>query len=145
MNKQSKAKEMKTNKKEIIDPVKLEDALFYMQDILERSQIPFMVFGKTAKHIHRGERLDGDEEINLGIKKSELTPSQVSTLKFLIPDIDMNEYQISCFHNDIPIIIDVIHTDYNVFQYPDKKLFIFEWFSLPNPFSEYWQKKDFIK
>lgn len=133
-------------KKKTIDPVKVYDALFHIQDMLERSQIPFFVLGTTAKHIYRGERLDGDEEVNVGVKKSELTPPQVKTLKSLIPDLDFSsQFQLSYLYNEVPVIIDVIHTDYKVLQYPDTKWFEIEFFKLPNPFEEYWQKRDFIK
>lgn len=128
-----------------IEPKALEDALFHVQEMMERSQIPFMVFGNTAKHIYRGESLDGDSEVNIGVKKSELTESQFKTLREVIPTLDISQFQLSYFHNEVPVIIDVIHADYKVFKYPDTKFFVYEWFSLPNPFIEYWQKKDFIK
>lgn len=128
-----------------IEPKLLEDALFHVQEMMERAQIPFMVFGNTAKHIYKGEGLEGDVDVNVGVKKSELTDSQFKTLKQLIPELDISELQLSYYHNEVPIIIDVIHAEYNVFKYPDRKFFTFEWFNLPNPFADYWQKKDFIK
>lgn len=135
-----------TTKTVTIDPIKVQDALFHIQEMLERSQIPFFALGSTAKHIYKLDpTLEGDEEVNIGVKKSELTKSQMSTLKSLIPTLDVSEFQLSYTHNDIPVIIDVIHTDYKVFKYPDTKWFALEFFQIPNPFSEYWQQREFIK
>jgi hypothetical protein len=128
-----------------ISAQQLEDALFHVQEMCERAQIPFMLFGNTAKHVYRGEGLEGDEEVNIGVKKGELTDHQFRTLKQFIPHLEANQYQLSYTHNGVPVLIDVIHTEYKVFKEPDTKFFMYEFFKIPNPFEEYWQKRDFVK
>ena len=128
------------------DPILLREALFHVQEMMERALIPFFVLGTTGRHLYKNEEtLKGDEEIRVGIKKAELTKEALSTLKSFIPGIDVSEYQLSYEYSGVPVIIDVIHTDYQVFKHPDTRYFYISEFKIPNPWGDYWERRDFIK
>lgn len=134
----------------LIGPVftheELRGALFHVQDTLERCLVPFFVLGNTAKHIINDEEpLTGDSEVHVGVRKEELTREAMMTLKTLIPELSISEYQISYSYNNVPVVIDVIHRDYKFFEYPDRKFYFISEFLLPNPFEKYWSVRNLIK
>lgn len=153
MPKNTKQKETTKPSKKIVEPPKpsftheeLRNALFDVQDKLGRVLIPFFVLGKTARHIMRNEEsFAGDEDIHIGVLKPELNPMMESLLDTFIPDLERSEFQYSYYHNNVPVVIDIIHNKYKVFEYPDRKFFDIEEFLIPNPFELYWQQRDYIK
>src|SRR3990167_10191583 len=117
----------------------LHEALFFAQDVLERSSIPFIVLGDTAKCIIDNElpNLTGDK-IELGVTKRHLTHSCILTLESLTK-CDLLKDSIKFTHYDVPIEVKVINGDYPYFANPDVRYYHITEFKIPNPFSEYWE------
>lgn len=116
----------------------LLEALFFIQDVLERAQIPFMALGNTALSIFNNEQ-DLSDPIHIGILKKYLMKANESTVRTLIKDATFNDRSIKLIHNNIPITIDIINNEYSFFKYPDKKFYYVEDFYLPNPFEKYYK------
>jgi hypothetical protein len=124
----------------------LREALFHVQDVFERAMCPFFVLGNTAKHIvSNEEEFVGDEDIHVGVRQAALTREVVGMMRSYIPDLVETKVQFSYFHNKIPIIIDIIHGDYEVFKNPDMRYYYISEFLIPNPWKQYWQQHEFIK
>lgn len=124
----------------------LRNALFHVQDTMERCLVPFVVLGNTAKHVINDEEpLTGDTEVHIGVKKEEFTREVMMTLKSLIPELSTTEYQMSYSHYNVPVVIDVIHRDYKFLEHPDRKFYYISEFLLPNPFEKYWTARNLIK
>jgi len=130
-------------KKEKFAGDKLHDALLHVQDALERSMIPFLVLGDTAKQIIDSELPVFDLDfIHIGVLRRHLTYSCLSILKDLLYDPQTTDDRIDYIHNGVPVRIDVIGNYYSFFENPDSRFYTLSEFKIPNPFSEYWKKKD---
>lgn len=124
----------------------LRTALFHVQDTMERCLVPFVLLGNTAKHVVSDEEeLTGDTEVTIGVKKEELTREVMMTLRTLIPELSTSEHQLSYSHNNVPVVIEIIHRDYQFLKHPDRKFYFISEFLLPNPFDKYWMARNLIK
>ncbi len=124
----------------------LREALFHVQDVLERCLCPFFVLGNTARHMVKNEEeFTGDEEIHIGIQKASLTKEVISMMESYIPELEKTNVQYSYFHNGVPVIIDIIQGEYAVLKNPDRRFYYISDFLVPNPWSQYWQQHEFIK
>lgn len=154
MHKHSTVEKKKTMTKseptEIVKPQftqeQLRNALFHIQDVFERAMCPFFVLGDTARHIVKEEEdFVGDEDIHVGVRQAALTKEVMSMIRSYIPDLEESKVQLSYFHNSVPVVIDVIHGDYEVLKNPDLRYYYISEFMIPNPWKQYWQQHEFIK
>jgi len=138
----------KIDKKEAITSLThtdLHDALFYIQDTLERCSIPFIVIGDLARQMLKEDTptLVGDK-VEVVILRRYITESTGSFLKtFLRLTGDIGD-KIETEHHDTPIVIHVIDKDYTFFRNPDTRFYYITEFRFPNPFEDYWKEKDNI-
>lgn len=127
----------------------LRDALMFAQDCLDRADMPYFVWDKTAEHImNNEEEFTGDSEITLAIKQSEVTKEHVSILEHWTNSRDTNmkktDDTIEIDYRGIPIVIHIIKGSYRFLDHPDTKYFFIENFRVPNPFSDYWNQRKTI-
>lgn len=118
----------------------LLQTLFYMEDVLDRAQVPFLVLKDTAKSVY--EESDLKEPIHIGIMRKHLMKANVSTLKSLLNGANFDDGKLTVIHNNIPIYIDIIDMNLSFFKYPDFKFYYITQFRLPNPFPNYYRMKD---
>lgn len=131
----------------------IRDALFRVQDHLERSQIQFVLLDEIAKQMAEMEDpLLIASEVSIGVRSQDFTESGSSTLRSIIPDAGWREFlhgetvsNLSYTDGSVPVVIWIIHNDLDVFKNPDSKFYFQTEFRLPNPFKEYWIKRDLIK
>lgn len=131
-----------SNPKYYYDHEPLRDALFFIQDMLERSSLPFILLGNTAKQIiEQEDPLLYDYKLTLGIRRRDYHPSGASMLKGLLPQIDIYEDRMFYIHdNGVPIYIKILE-DETWFNNPDVRFYYQTEFKLPNPFIDYWEKR----
>lgn len=123
----------------------VHDALMYVEDILERAQIPFFLLDEIAKKIWEDELPTLNiREIDIGILEKHLTDSCYKILKMIEPTIEKHHKTYSFNYKDVPVILWIINSDYDVFRNPDFKWYTTTQFRLPNPFKIYWNKRDVI-
>lgn len=125
----------------------LREALFHVQDVFERCICQFFVLGDTARHIYKNEEpFVGDEDIHVGVRKASLTKEVMGMMRSYIPDLFETEAQLSYIHNNgVPVVIDVIHCEYEVLKNPDTRYYYISEFLLPNPWTQYWNQHDYLK
>lgn len=131
--------------KKLFEQEQLNKALFYVEDLLQRCVCPFMLLDDIAKAVFENQVGFKLAEISLGIRKRYITRDVKSMMLSLHPDIDIQTHTIYIKHEDVPIVIWIIHNDLDVFKYPDFRFYSVTEFNLPNPFYEYWNKRDLIK
>ncbi len=131
----------------------LREALFNVQDILERSQIQFVLLDEIAQQMFEIEDPILEAcEVSVGVLSQDFTESGSSTLRSMIPeagwgdksssgDLDTLTYRVG----SVPVVIWIIHNNLDVFRYPDVRFYYNTEYRIPNPFKEYWKKRDFIK
>jgi hypothetical protein len=128
----------------------LHEALLWIQDMLDRSSVLFMVGGEVGKQIKETDlpQLDADR-LEIIVLKQHFTDSGRSMLKSLleqyyIKDIDWTEDSIKFSHRNVPIIITIVHNMYPFFLNPDFAYYTVTEFKIPNPFNAYWEERDHI-
>jgi len=124
-----------------------DSALYFIEDILQRSSISFILLGDTAKTIV--DSVDGFDstvtgDITIGILKKDLTESGQSFLKMLIPGIEISD-NMELEHEGTKIKIKVINRNYKVFKAPDFKFYKVTEFNIPNPFRGYWKMRHLVR
>lgn len=127
--------------KQYFDHEPLRDALFYVQDMFERSSIPFLVLGNTAKQLIEAEDpLLYDTQITLGIRKHDMAPDNMKMFHELIPNAVFNTNKIFYLHtNGVPVHIFYLDR-LPYFDNPDVRFYYQTEFKIPNPFIKYWEE-----
>lgn len=130
---------LKSHKEE--DMVK---ALQDVEDLMARILTPFFLLGDTARIIMAGEILTGTY-ITVGIRRSNVTPEVMSTLKTFLKDVPIDESGFMYKVGEVPVRVKFIRNNYTFFEHTDTKFYGWDFFQVPNPFSEYWAMKGFIR
>lgn len=119
----------------------MQQALFYIQDILERAMIPFMLFGIVAKKIEASPDADiKGEKVEIGILKRHLTGYGKSTLRAFIVWDDVDGKMVLDYKG-VPIEITIVNDDYLFLRNPDTRWYKVTEFKIPNPFEDYWKNR----
>lgn len=122
------------------DHEKLLETLFFMQDMMERSSMPFLLLDTTAKQALADPM--GQlylTKLTLGVRKLEAAHG-LRLLKQLIPTITQKGDQLFYLHtNGVPVYIYLLGED-PYYVDPNPVNFAIEVFQTPNPFIEYWHK-----
>lgn len=121
----------------------LEEALFFVFDMMADAQLEFFPIGDTATQMYNNEWLKGDK-LNFGIRKQDLAESTVQMLKISNPSIDIQEKKIIMSHNSIPVEIRIIKKHYRVLDNLDTIDYAYETFLVPNPFDAFTRMSRFM-
>lgn len=123
-----------------------EAALYFIEDVMERAMIPFVLLGDVARSVVDNLDQEVNQPIEIGIQKRHLTEYALSTLPmFLPPDTEYGKKQITFTWDNTPVIVKVIHRDFAVLENPDQVFYRITHFSIPNPFDRYWKQRNFIQ
>lgn len=123
----------------------ITDALYFLEDTMERAQIPFFLLEGIAKQVYDELPYFSLNQIDAGVSEKAVGETGKSFLKIVIPDIYINHNTISFFHNGVPIIIWIIYKKWKCLQNPDTKFYGVTSFKIPNPFKQYWKARFLIK
>lgn len=131
----------------------IRDALFHVQDALDRAQIQFVLLDEVAKQmVDQEDPLLEASEVSIGIRSQDFSESGSSTLRSIIPNAGWESIlhgeelaNLSYSHGSVPVVLWIIHNDLDVFKHPDLKFYYQTEFRLPNPFATYWRQRDLIK
>mgnify|MGYP001561485115 CR=1 FL=1 len=117
-----------------------EELLKALQDVEDRMDIlltPYFLLHKTAECVKYDKLLEGDG-IDVGIRDKAFTQYMYDILKAnfgLSPDEVRNGFTYKV--GEVPVRVKVYTRNYNFFQYPDHKVYMFGTYQLPNPFENY--------
>lgn len=122
------------------------EALFFVEDQLNRSQIPFILLGETARQAQNGFESVFEGDIQIGVLNKDYTQSGRSTLKMLMPyHTEWGDKLIKVVYNGVNIEIKIIHRNYSFFKNRDIVITSISDFCLPNPFNKYWSARNLIQ
>lgn len=124
---------------------KIEEALFYLEDMFDRAGIPFILLEGLAKQVFDNAPYFSLNQIDVGVEDKYLQETGMRMLKIVRPDIYRDQNSISFEHNGVPIIIWIIRKKWKFFQRPDSRFYATTHFQLPNPFKSYWKSRFLIK
>lgn len=122
----------------------VRDALLYVEDLMERAVMPFVVLDETAKALYENQPLEV-REIDIGVLKKDLTEYGSATLKMLQPELEFHKKTASFEHGSVPVVVWIIESDMDCFKRPDTIFYEVTSFNIPNPFLEYWNKRNYIR
>jgi len=123
----------------------IEEALYYLEDILERAQIPFILLEGIARLVHDEAPYFSLDQIDIGVEEKYLQETGQGFLHIVAPDLYIDNNVISFVKDGVPIVIWVIHKKWKFFQSPDTKFYGITSFKLPNPFNSYWRSRFLVK
>jgi hypothetical protein len=142
----SKSKVRGEDQEQLLHPhTKINDALLYIQDILERSQVQFIVFDDLSKKLYDYDYNFIVPEISLGILQRHFTESGRSTLKSMLKNSEWEESNISLQYKEVPIILWIIRKGFKFLERPDKRAYLDMDLSIPNPFLRYWNARWLVR
>jgi len=126
-----------------LSPDKLDQALATAEDLLTRSQVPFLVLGDTLRGVLK-EELYG-EGIELGIRERYLTKSTLGIMKLIRPDLKVEPGSIYFEHEGVPVDILIIKRNYKCLENPDTVFYKVTEYKIPNPLDGYFHARYLIK
>ncbi len=120
---------------------------------------PFLLLGDTAKGAKEGKLYA--PKIEIGIKKNELVKPVLDGIKVYIENemdrgrCDYKEitdnwikYTWKANKSDlvsVPMELKIIHRHYQFFKFPDKIVYNYDEFNIPNPFDKYYKARFIIQ
>ena len=132
----SEASKIRTSLADQFPGDQLERALMDVEDLMARIQTPFFVLGELAKQMVKNEKLAVDK-IEIGIRKNELTPDRLSTLRTLEPNIEVTDKGFSYIWDSVPIHIKFLDPDDELYKRADHVWYNSWEYQIPNPWKEY--------
>lgn len=126
---------------------RLHEALLFIQDMLERSRVNFVLLGDTARVISSTElpRFNMDK-IHVGVVDTHFYPSGKSMFKDLLrqehADFIEQDGQWLIDYRGVPIQIDILDRDDPYYKFPDVRFYTITEFKLPNPVRSYLERFD---
>lgn len=118
------------------DEFALNSALEHVQDLLERTTVPFILLGDVVEGIVKHNSLAGVKKIEIGIEQKYLIPEVLSTIKTLMGDIK-TEKGFGYLFDKIPVEIKIIKRKYAFFKNPDMIIYRLQDYRIPNPVDDY--------
>ncbi len=126
--------------------VSTEDALYFVEDIMGRAVVPFVLLGEVAKSVVDNLDREVSAPIEIGIRRQHYTQFAQSILPmFLPPDTVYEENKISFEHKGTPVTIRIIKGRFGFLLRPNEVFYKITHFSVPNPFDKYWKVKQLVK
>lgn len=128
------------------NPQEMLKGLYDFEDTMESAMSPFFVLGDTADSVKHQKPLAGDG-VYVGIFKRHMDTRIVNEIltahvKRSLEEIkDGFEYLVG----EVPVKVQVITGDYEFLNYPDHVIYEYGDYLVPNPWDEYWQKKEEVK
>ena len=140
---------MKIKEKQIHGDIEVRDALRWIAELLECSQIQFLVLGDLIKPMVDDVAAEV-EKIEIGVNKnswSETTKSLMRTFFLRTPfeGIDLDVPILKLDFNGVPIEIKVIQRNYEFFKNPDTAYYWTDEYKIPNPWDKYLKSRYLIK
>jgi hypothetical protein len=130
------------------DTNSLIQALFDVEDLMERCSCPFFLLDETARQVREETKnLEPHLELNeitIGIRQRHLAQSVKEMIRTIKPQAEWLNSTISYSFGDIPVVIWIIRKDHSVFERPDRIWFYTADLCIPNPFDTYWQNRDIL-
>lgn len=129
--------------------MQLENALAYAEYIMGSIPIDFFLLDELAFFVKENEPdkwLEGIDTISLGVRKSWVTDNVISTLKTIVPDVDIipGEWWFSD-NNVVPIRVTIVERNFTYLRNLDTSFHLSSSYLMPNPFKKYWQVRYLIK
>ena len=119
---------------------KLLKALYFMFDLFSRANVNFFLLGNTAKCAKENKLLEGDS-VTIGIRALDVQERSLGILEAFQRADTINDSEIKYTIDGVPVIVKIIRSSEPMFTNCDTFMYQYEFFSIPNPFDEYWKNR----
>lgn len=125
----------------------IHDALMFSQEMYERATMEFILIGDVAKQIMDTEvpRFEADK-LEFAILKRHFTESGRSILDMVMKDMHvpytLTDESLDFTFKGVPVHVKIIDRYVGYLQNPNSRFYTVTEFKLPNPFNEYWEKRE---
>ena len=134
-----------TPPKVIYTPDKIISALMYIEDVMGRALIPFILGGLLAECLYSDAPVEANG-VDLILRPKHLTPEARNTLAvYLGGDKDDYVRGFELEHLQVPIRVKVVTMDYDFLKYADFRFLAASEYLIPNPFEKYWDVRETIE
>lgn len=125
----------------------LKKALYYADDMFERSSMKYFLIDETLKEAQQ-ETLTSP--LTFGIRKTDLTKFAKNTLRALVPGVEFVEEKgevkfVRFEHEGVPISLKLFTSNNSLFKNLDRIFAFHEQFNVPNPANKYIQMRGVLK
>ena len=117
---------------------KLQTAILYVQDLLDKCQIPFVVLGNIAYQMRHGLPLH-DHRVIFGVLENHAVIEQTRFITEFEPRTEVRTDGWRIVYGDVPVMVKILTKRYDVIINPDIVFYHIEFFHIPNPWEEYWK------
>ena len=125
----------------------IERALYDVEDLFQRTLVPFLLLGETARSIKNGEFVGGTA-IEIGVKVGDLIPEALRTINsFSNFDGGFNKTELGYEYvsHGFPVKITIINKHYKFLENPEFVFYGPAEYRIPNPFIDYWKVKQLVR
>lgn len=123
-----------------------EEALYFLEDIMGRSMVPFFLLGDCARAVKDNQDQIINQPIEVGILKKHYTEFAKSILPMFLPsDTLYTDSHIKFTQAGTPVTVKIISRRYKVLDRVDHVFYRITNFSIPNPFEEYWKIRSIVR
>src|SRR3990167_8250556 len=121
----------------------INKALFWVDDLLDRCQIPYVIVGDIAKQLYKNN--DASKQLNahkieILVKNGNINPMTKGLLKTFVPWIEFGKKILLEFEG-VSIEIKVLKRKYQFIEYPDLRFYMSDEYKIPNQFDRYWKAR----
>ena len=114
--------------------------LYFVFDLFSRSNTPFFLLGDTAKAVIENKSLSGDK-VEVGVRKVEYQDRPFGIMQAFHQAESFTDNEILYKIDNIPVVVKVIDSLDPMFMATNTVMYQHEFFNIPNPFKEYWEKR----
>lgn len=140
---------------EVTAEMRLAEALSSVVEHMADAGIHFMLLGETARSIKQDDYLSGDY-VHVSVLKRRFGKEAIDRFLTVYPsnphrqefhDVVEDEHSLKFTYKGAPIRVQIIHGDYDFFNFPDVVFYgkIEDGLKIPNPLKEYLQVADQVK
>lgn len=130
----------------VSNPEKADEALAYVQDLMQRSQIPFIVLREAALQLFLYQEIIKSYDITIAVRPQYMVDSCISILESILP----TNYEKTAkgynfvYEEEMPCHIRIINKPFKFLLDPDRRTFGYGYVYIPNPFERYWKDRSFV-
>jgi len=125
----------------------LEQALLDVEDLMERSLTSYIVVGEVAKCMVEKKLLDANK-VEVVVKPHGMIEEARRTIKTFFFEGDGLVEDDKGMHytkNGVPVYIHLLKRKYKFFKNPDRVVYNYADYLIPNPFDLYWKSRHFVR
>ena len=132
--------------KKVFTHDELNKALMDFEDLAERCFMGFFPRLITADCVKFGKKLEGDA-IYLAVSIKDMRTRYVNETVslYLGKTVDEVQKDFEYLVDEVPVKVQVYTRNYNFYKYPDRTVYEFGDYLLPNPWNTYWKSRWLVK